>query len=59
MASTPGSRQASSLTARLTSTGRTYPARIVGTDAGADIAVLKLQGAAGLTAARRSGTPPR
>ena len=44
-------RGATAVTARLTSTGRTYPARIVGTDAGADIAVLQLQGATGLTAA--------
>jgi S1-C subfamily serine protease len=44
-------RDATAVTARLTSTGRTYPARIVGTDAGADIALLQLQGAAGLTAA--------
>jgi S1-C subfamily serine protease len=44
-------RDATAVTARLASTGRTYQARIVGADAGADIAVLKLQGAAGLTAA--------
>jgi S1-C subfamily serine protease len=44
-------RDATAVTARLTATGRTYPARIVGTDVSADIAVLKLQGAAGLTAA--------
>lgn len=44
-------RDATAVTARLASIGRTYPARIVGTDAGADIAVLELQGAAGLTAA--------
>ena len=44
-------KDATAVTARIARTGRTYPARIVGTDAGADIAVLKLQGAAGLTAA--------
>jgi S1-C subfamily serine protease len=44
-------RDATSVTARLTSTGRTYPARIVGTDVSADIAVLQLQGVTGLTAA--------
>jgi S1-C subfamily serine protease len=44
-------RDATSVAARLTSTGRTYPARIVGADVGADIAVLQLQGASGLIAA--------
>ena len=44
-------RDATSVTATLTSTGRTYPARIVGADVDADIAVLQLQGPAGLTAA--------
>jgi S1-C subfamily serine protease len=44
-------RDATAVTARIAPAGRTYPAEIVGTDAGADIAVLKLQGAAGLTAA--------
>ena len=44
-------RDATSVTARLTSTGRTYPARIVGADVGADIAVLQLQGARGLVTA--------
>jgi S1-C subfamily serine protease len=44
-------RDATSVTATLTSTGKNYPARIVGVDVAADIAVLQLQGAAGLTAA--------
>ena len=44
-------RDATTVTARVTATGRTYRARIVGVDVGADIAVLQLQGAAGLTAA--------
>ncbi|HMD92176.1 MAG TPA: trypsin-like peptidase domain-containing protein [Trebonia sp.] len=44
-------RDATTVTVRLTATGRTYQARIVGTDAGADIAVLQLEGATGLTAA--------
>jgi S1-C subfamily serine protease len=51
-------RDATAVTARLGSTGRTYPARIVGTDAGADIAVLKLQGATGLTAAPLGDSAP-
>ena len=44
-------RDATTVTARLTSTGRTYSARIVGTAPGADIAVLQLSGATGLTPA--------
>lgn len=44
-------RDATTVTARVTATGKTYRARIVGVDVGADIAVLQLQGAAGLTAA--------
>jgi S1-C subfamily serine protease len=44
-------RDATSVTATLTSTGRAYPARIVGADVNADIAILQLQGPAGLTAA--------
>lgn len=44
-------RDATSVTAKLTSTGKTYKARIVGADVSADIAVLQLQGASGLTAA--------
>jgi S1-C subfamily serine protease len=44
-------RDATSVTARLTSTGKTYPAKIIGADVGADIALLQLQGAAGLPAA--------
>jgi len=45
-------RDATAVTARLTSTGKTYTARIVGADAAADIAVLQLQGVTGLTPAR-------
>jgi S1-C subfamily serine protease len=44
-------RDATSVIARLTSTGQTYPASIVGADVGADVAVLQLEGASGLTAA--------
>ncbi len=44
-------RDATSVVATVTSTGKSYPARIVGVDVGADIAVLQLQGATGLTAA--------
>jgi S1-C subfamily serine protease len=44
-------RGGTSVTATLTSTGKSYPARIVGVDVGADIAVLQLRGATGLTAA--------
>src|SRR5262245_17833327 len=44
-------RDATSVTATLTSTGKSYPARIVGVDVGADIAVLQLEGASGLIAA--------
>jgi S1-C subfamily serine protease len=44
-------RDATSVTATLTSTGKKYPASVVGVDVAADIAVLQLQGAAGLTAA--------
>jgi S1-C subfamily serine protease len=43
-------RDATSVTARLTATGKTYPAKIVGADVGADVAVLQLQGATGLPA---------
>jgi S1-C subfamily serine protease len=49
-------RDAASVVARLTSTGQTYRARIVGSDAAADIAVLQLRGATGLTAAPLSGS---
>jgi S1-C subfamily serine protease len=44
-------REATSITARLTSTGKTYPAKIVGADVGADVAVLQLQGVSGLPSA--------
>jgi S1-C subfamily serine protease len=44
-------RDATSVTARLTSTGKSYPARIVGADVGADIAVLQLEGVSGLPVA--------
>jgi S1-C subfamily serine protease len=40
-------RDATEVTVTLTSTGRQYPARIVGTDVLADVALLQLQGAAG------------
>lgn len=51
-------RGATVVTARLTSTGRIYTARIVGADADADIAVLQLQGATGLTAAPLGDSGP-
>jgi S1-C subfamily serine protease len=38
-----------SLTATLVSTGRTYKARVLGTDATHDVALIKLEGATGLT----------
>ncbi len=44
-------RDATSVTATLTTTGRSYPVRIVGADVSADVAVLQLQGVTGLTAA--------
>jgi S1-C subfamily serine protease len=44
-------RDATSVTVTVTSTGKSYPARIVGVDVGADIAVLQLRGATGLVAA--------
>ena len=57
-------RDATSVTARLTSTGKTYPAKIIGADVGADVALLQLQGATGLpavpvgnSAALKPGTP--
>jgi S1-C subfamily serine protease len=40
-------RDATEVTVTLTSTGRRYPARVVGTDAPADVALLQLQGTAG------------
>jgi len=49
-------RDAASVIVRLTSTGESYPARIVGADAAADIAVLQLRGATGLTAAPLGGS---
>lgn len=49
-------RNATSVMVRLAATGRSYPARVVGANAGADIAVLQLQGAAGLTAAPLAGS---
>ena len=44
-------RDATSVTATLTSTGKAYPARIVGADVAGDVAVLQLEGVTGLTAA--------
>lgn len=44
-------RDATSVTVTVTSTGKSYPATIVGVDADADIAVLRLPGVTGLTAA--------
>src|SRR5215469_5068755 len=44
-------RDATSVTVTLTSDGRRFPARIVGTDAPADVSLLQLQGATGLVAA--------
>src|SRR5512146_2354934 len=40
-------RDATEVTVTLTSTGRRYPARIVGTDVPADVALLQLRGTAG------------
>jgi S1-C subfamily serine protease len=40
-------RDATEVTVTLTSTGRQYPARVVGADVLADVALLQLQGAAG------------
>ena len=40
---------ATSITATVVSTGKTYTAKVVGTDATDDVAVLQLQGASGLT----------
>jgi S1-C subfamily serine protease len=42
---------AEAISVRLTSTGRTYPATLINADQYHDVAVLQLQGAAGLTAA--------
>ncbi|HEY8319392.1 MAG TPA: trypsin-like peptidase domain-containing protein [Amnibacterium sp.] len=39
------------------STGRTYTANVVGTDASDDVAVLQLKDASGLTTAKLAGTP--
>jgi S1-C subfamily serine protease len=39
---------ATSISVTLVSTGRSYPARVVGTDPTADVAVLQLQGVSGL-----------
>ena len=38
-----------SITVTVVSTGKTYPAKVVGTDPTADVAVIQLQGASGLT----------
>ncbi len=43
-------RDATAVTVTLTATGSTYPARIVGADVGADVAVLQIEGAAGAPA---------
>jgi len=42
---------ATSVTATLVSTGRTYTAAVVGDNAGDDVALLRIEGASGLTAA--------
>jgi S1-C subfamily serine protease len=42
---------ATEVTATLVTTGRTYPAKVVGDDTTDDVALLQLQGASGLTAA--------
>ena len=49
---------ATSITVTVTSTGTTYPAQVVGTDATSDIAVLQLQGATGLKTATLDSTSP-
>ena len=45
---------ATKITATVVSTGRSYPATVVGTDAGDDVAVLQLSGASGLDTAKLS-----
>jgi S1-C subfamily serine protease len=57
-------RDATQVTVTLTASGRRYPARVVGADVAADVALLQLQGATGLSAAAMgnsravaSGTP--
>jgi S1-C subfamily serine protease len=45
---------ATKITVTVVSTGRSYPARVVGTDAGDDVAVLQLSGASGLDTAKLS-----
>jgi S1-C subfamily serine protease len=45
---------ATKITVTVVSTGRSYPATVVGTDAGDDVAVLRLSGASGLDTAKLS-----
>jgi S1-C subfamily serine protease len=45
---------ATKITVTVVSTGRSYPATVVGTDAGDDVAVLQLSGASGLDTAKLS-----
>jgi S1-C subfamily serine protease len=48
---------ATSITVTVVSSGVTYPATVVGTDASADVAVLHLDGASGLATAELSTSP--
>jgi len=50
---------ATSVTVTVASTGRSYPATVVGTDPTDDVAVLQLSNASGLQTARLSGTAAR
>lgn len=49
---------ATKITATVMSTGKTYTAEVVGTDATADVAVIKLEGASGLTTVNTDSTLP-
>ncbi len=48
---------ATTITATLVTTGRTYTAKVIGTDPTADIAILQLQGASSLKTISTAGTP--